>query len=84
MQNLDLVAETMNAAFGCDIDADFLRAIGRDTLALEDRFNADAGFSEADDALPAFFHDEALPPTMRKARLDPGEINRLKREILGG
>ncbi len=84
VQNLDVLAETMNAAFGTEIDADFLRAIGRDVLLLEDRFNRAAGFTEADDALPAFFTEEALPPTNRKARLEPGEINRLKREILAG
>ncbi len=84
VQNLDVLAETMNAAFGTEIDADFLRAIGRDVLLLEDRFNRAAGFTEADDALPAFFTIEPLPPTNRKARLEPGEINRLKREFLAG
>ncbi len=81
-QNLDLLARTMNAAFGTGIDADFLRAIGRETLALEDVFNRAAGFTEADDELPAFFHEEALAPTGRRARLRAEEINRLKREIL--
>ncbi len=81
-QNLDLLARTMNAAFGTGIDADFLRAIGRETLALEDAFNRAAGFTEADDELPAFFREEALPPTGRRARLRAQEINRLKREIL--
>ncbi len=81
-QNLDLLARTMNAAFGTGIDADFLRAIGRETLALEDAFNRAAGFTEADDELPAFFREEALPPTGRRARLRAEEINRFKREIL--
>ncbi len=81
-ENLDLIATTINHALGTGIDADFLRAIGRETLALEDQFNRAAGFDEADDALPAFFTEEPLPPTGRRARLDPAEINRLKREIL--
>lgn len=82
VQNLDSVADTINNAFGCNIDAAFLESIGRETLALEEAFNRAAGFTEADDALPGFFYDEALPPTDRKARLNAEEINRLKREIL--
>ncbi len=74
--NWDLVAEAVNAAHGTEIDDGFLFAMGRETLRLEAEFNRAAGFAEADDELPAFFYDEALPPTDKRARLRSGEVNR--------
>ncbi len=50
---------------------------------MEIEFNEQAGFTEADDALPAFFWDEELPPTGKKARHPGAEINRFQRRWLG-
>ena len=55
--------------------------MGRETLRLEHEFNVAAGFTEEDDELPAFFHEEPLAPTNKKARLHSGEVNRHMREI---
>ncbi|MBT6094380.1 MAG: aldehyde ferredoxin oxidoreductase [Rhodospirillaceae bacterium] len=76
--NHPMIVEALNDALGTNLGNDFLRQLGRETLALEDRFNEDAGFNEADDELPAFFYDEALPPTNNQARHHAAEVNRLK------
>ena len=77
-----LVIDALNNAHGTDLPADFMDAIGRETLLMEIEFNEKAGFTEADDALPAFFWDEELPPTGKKAQHLGGEINRFQRQWL--
>lgn len=79
--NLELIANAINDAHGTRIDADFILNMGRETLRLEHAFNVAAGFTEEDDELPAFFHEEPLAPTNKKARLHSGEVNRHMREI---
>jgi aldehyde:ferredoxin oxidoreductase len=73
--NLELIANGINDAHGCDIDADFITNTGLETLKLEAEFNKQAGFTDEDDELPAFFLAETLPPTGRKGRLTSGEVN---------
>jgi aldehyde:ferredoxin oxidoreductase len=82
--NLALIAEAMNDAHGTDITPEEVRDLGREALKLEAEFNAAAGFSEADDELPAFFHDEPLPPTNRSARLHADEVNQYMRQLMSG
>jgi len=76
--NHAMIIDALNDALGTALPGDFLRTLGRETIELEDKFNADAGFTEADDELPAFFYDEALPPTNNTARHHTSEVNRLK------
>lgn len=66
----DFVIGALNDALGTALDGGFFRALGKETLVLERAFNRAAGFTEADDALPAFFMQEALPPTGKTGRLD--------------
>ncbi|MEZ5812161.1 MAG: aldehyde ferredoxin oxidoreductase C-terminal domain-containing protein [Rhizobiaceae bacterium] len=79
--NRKMIAEAINDAHDCDVDEDFIVEIGRETLRLEAEFNRKAGFTEADDELPAFFLNEQLPPTDRKARLRAEEVNRHMRDL---
>lgn len=78
-----LIAEGINNAIGTEIDADFIRNIGVETLRMEKQFNEAAGFTESDDELPAFFYEEALPPTDRSARLKAKEVNQYMNDLLG-
>ena len=55
----------------------FFEALGRDTLRLEWEFNRQAGFTERDDELPAFFYEEPLPPTNQTARFHAGDVHRI-------
>ena len=51
---------------------------------MEWEFNRQAGFTDEDDELPAFFYDEALAPSDKTARHRSAEVNRHLRKLLGG
>ena len=72
--NLELIANGINDAHGCDVDPNFILDIGVKALRMETEFNRLAGFTAADDELPDFFYDEELPPTGKKARLRSNEV----------
>jgi aldehyde:ferredoxin oxidoreductase len=74
--NLDMIAEAINSAVGTSYSADFFETLGRETLKLEDEFNRAAGFTVADDELPPFFYEEALPPSDNVARFHSAEVRR--------
>ncbi|MBT4933136.1 MAG: aldehyde ferredoxin oxidoreductase [Rhodospirillaceae bacterium] len=78
-----LIANGVNNAHGTDLDPAFIWQIGVDTLRMENQFNEAAGFTEEDDELPDFFHQEALPPTDRKARLHAREVNQYINDLIG-
>ena len=78
-----LIAEAINNAHGTQVDEDYVWQIGIETLKMENEFNKDAGFTEDDDELPAFFHEETLPPTNRKARLIAGGLNKYINDLIG-
>jgi len=80
--NQDLIVTALNDALGVDLDVSFYLELGLETLDLESRFNAAAGFTEADDELPAFFYDEDLPPTNKAARHHSAEVNRYRQDWL--
>ena len=81
-ENLKLIADAVNDAFDAGITPDVIRKIGVETLRLEAAFNKAAGFDQDDDELPSFFHDEALPPTGRTARLHSHEVNAAMRAVM--
>jgi aldehyde:ferredoxin oxidoreductase len=66
--NIEFLANAINAAHGTSLTKDFFEPLGREALRLEWEFNKQAGFTEKDDELPAFFYDEPLPPTNHVAR----------------
>ena len=74
---LELVANAINDAHGTELDSSFFMKLGRKTLELETEFNKAAGFTEEDDELPAFFYEEALQPTGKRARFHSKELNSL-------
>ena len=73
--NVAWLADAINAAHGTDLKPTFFHELGREVLRLEREFNLAAGFTDADDELPAFFYDEALPPTARTARFHGAEVH---------
>jgi aldehyde:ferredoxin oxidoreductase len=82
--NGELIVNALNSAHGTNFDASFLADLGREALQLEWEFNRQAGFTEEDDELPAFFYDEALQPTGKTARHHTGDVNQHLRQLLGG
>ena len=73
--NVDFLANAVNDAVGTNLDPNFFQLLGRETLQLEREFNLAAGFTEADDELPAFFYNEPLAPTNRPARFHGSEVH---------
>lgn len=59
---LEAVCEMIGAWYGCEFGGEQLAGLGKNVLVAERRFNAAAGFSPADDRLPAFFKSEKLAP----------------------
>jgi aldehyde:ferredoxin oxidoreductase len=78
----ELIAEAVNAYHGTAIDARFFDGLAKETLRMERSFNRAAGLGEADDALPAFFYDEPLPPTGKRVRFAAAEINAAMNKLL--
>ncbi len=72
----------LNDALGTNFETSFFADLGHQTLVMERAFNKAAGFTEADDELPAFFREEALAPTNKKARLQAAEVNRYMNVLL--
>lgn len=75
--NVDLIADSINAAIGTELTPHFFQQIGRETLLLEREFNVAAGFTQDDDDLPDFFYDEPLAPTNQTARFKGSEVHEL-------
>jgi aldehyde:ferredoxin oxidoreductase len=73
--NTEFLATAINAAHGTSLTKDFFEALGRETLRLEREFNRQAGFTEQDDELPAFFYQEPLPPTNHVARFHAADVH---------
>jgi aldehyde:ferredoxin oxidoreductase len=76
MAELALITNAINDAHDTHLDPDFFFQLGREALKLEAEFNKAAGFNDSDDELPAFFYDEALQPTGKRARFHSDEVNR--------
>ena len=72
---LEFLTTALNAAHGTSLSEEFFEALGRETLRLEWEFNRQAGFTEKDDELPAFFYEEPLPPTDRVARFHAEDVH---------
>jgi len=78
----DLIVTALNDAHGTALDPSFITTLGREALRMEWEFNRAAGFTEADDELPALFYDEPLAPTGKTARHHSAQVNRRLRELL--
>lgn len=59
---LDHVRRLVMAREGRELPADYLTRLGKQALRAEWEFNRRAGFTAADDRLPEFMQEEALPP----------------------
>jgi aldehyde:ferredoxin oxidoreductase len=73
--NVPFLIEALNAAHGTNVTEQFFFDLGSEALAYEKQFNDAAGFTAADDELPAFFYSEPLPPTQRTARFHGEQVH---------
>jgi aldehyde:ferredoxin oxidoreductase len=74
----EFLTTTINDAYGSNLDPSFINETARQALILELEFNKAAGFTEVDDELPAFFYEESIAPTDKKARHHSKEVNEYK------
>lgn len=65
-EGLPTIVEMLNAQYGTELTVDDVLALGQQILKVEREFNAQAGFTKADDRLPEFFHEEELEPHKTK------------------
>ncbi|MGB0389092.1 MAG: aldehyde ferredoxin oxidoreductase C-terminal domain-containing protein [Ardenticatenaceae bacterium] len=72
--NTDFLANAVNKAVGSHVEQSFFLELGRETLKYEAAFNKAAGFTVADDNLPAFFYNEPLAPTNNVARFHADQV----------
>jgi aldehyde:ferredoxin oxidoreductase len=79
----DLMVTAMNDAHGTELEPAFMDELGKEALRMEWEFNKQAGFTEEDDELPAFFFDEPLAPTNKTARHRSVDVNASLRELMG-
>src|SRR5262252_6970942 len=75
--NTEWLTNAINAAHGTQLTPAFFEQLGRDALRYEKEFNRQAGFTEKDDELPAFFYEESLPPTNHVARFHGADVHRM-------
>jgi aldehyde:ferredoxin oxidoreductase len=75
--NQDFMIDAINSVHGTQLTPAFFEALGRETLRLEREFNRQAGFGVKDDELPAFFYEEALPPTNHVARFHADDVHHI-------
>ncbi len=71
-----------NNALGTNLTPSFFTKLGRATLKLEHEFNKAAGFTDADNELPAFFYDEQLPPSNHAARFHSQDVRHIYDELI--
>ena len=77
----DFIINAVNEAHGIELPTEFFSQLGQEALDLEAQFNKEAGFTEADDELPAFFYEEELPPSNKAARWHSEEVNETARTL---
>lgn len=73
--NLEFMTNAINNAVGTKLEPSFFNELGRETLLIEAEFNRQAGFTAADDELPAFFYTEPVAPTDQVARFHGDEVH---------
>jgi len=81
--NTEWLTNAINAAHGTQLTPAFFEQLGRDALRYEKEFNRQAGFTEKDDELPAFFYEESLPPTNHVARFHGADVHRMYERLPG-
>lgn len=57
-----VIPALLNSIYGWEVDQGILQELGRESLTFEREFNKRAGFTKADDRLPAWMAAEPLPP----------------------
>jgi len=74
---LPAIVEMINAKYGLSLTPDDALALGMNVLKVERDFNAQAGFTKADDRLPEFFSIEELPPHNTRFDIKDADLDKV-------
>jgi aldehyde:ferredoxin oxidoreductase len=73
----EFLVNAINDALGTELSKEFFEELGRAALRYEAEFNRQAGFTDQDDELPAFFYSEPLSPTNYVARFHGRDVHHI-------
>jgi aldehyde:ferredoxin oxidoreductase len=73
----ETIPALLNARYDWGVGEDILQTLGRETLRLERKFNAMAGFTSAQDRIPAWMTREKLQPHKAVFDVDEGELDKV-------
>jgi len=76
-ETFQALIDMLNAFYGLSMTADDVAALGQAVLKGEREFNRQAGFTAADDRLPAFFKNESLAPHDKTFMVTDEELDSL-------
>jgi aldehyde:ferredoxin oxidoreductase len=76
-ETFQALLDLLNSFYGLNLTADDVTALGKSVLHNERDFNVRAGFTAADDRLPAFFTQELLPPHSVSFKVKDEELDSL-------
>lgn len=76
-ETFQALIDMLNAFYGLNFTADDVAALGKSVLKKERAFNVQAGFSAAQDRLPAFFSRDALPPHNIKFKVTDSDLDQV-------
>ncbi len=74
-ETFQALIDMINAFYGLSLTADDVTELGKSVLKTEIEFNHAAGFTSAQDRLPEFFKNEALPPHNLKFQVTNAELD---------
>ncbi|MBM7557678.1 aldehyde ferredoxin oxidoreductase C-terminal domain-containing protein [Halanaerobacter jeridensis] len=78
---LPQVVDMLNAQYGLELELGDVFDLGKSILKTERDFNKRAGFTNADDRLPKFFEEEAVPPHNVKFDITGEELDEVYGEL---
>jgi aldehyde:ferredoxin oxidoreductase len=73
----EIIPGLLKGRYGWEVPADFLQILGRETLSVERKFNAQAGFKPGDDRIPRWMTEEPLPPNHTVFDVPPTDLDGL-------
>lgn len=76
-ETFQALLDMINAFYGLNLAGGDVNELGKSILKNEREFNAAAGFTAAQDRLPAFFKDDALPPHNIKFKVKDEDLDTL-------
>ncbi len=74
-ETFQALIDMINAFYGLNLTGDDVAELGKSVLRNEREFNRKAGFTSAQDRLPAFFYKEAVAPHNIKFQVTDAELD---------